>query len=49
VARHDLLAGDRVESAVGQRRRHHGEVAGGDQYRALAEVQLDLFVDVVLQ
>ena len=44
-----LLAGERVAAHVGQRRAHHGQIAGGDQNRALPEIDvergLDLLVD----
>jgi hypothetical protein len=41
LARDDPVAGHRIDAAVGERRAHHREVAGGALERALAGVQLD--------
>ena len=46
---HDLLARHRVHAAVRQGRRHDREVARRDHDGALAEVEVDLGVDVVVE
>ena len=48
IGRDDLLAGDRIDAAIGERRRHHGEIARGDQDRALPEIDIEHRIDVVL-
>ena len=48
VGRHDLLAGDGIDAAVGQCRGHHGDVARGDQNGALPEVGLQHRADILL-
>ncbi len=49
LGRERLLAGDRVGAAVGERRRHHREVAAVDEERALPEVQVEGIVDVTVE
>ena len=36
-----LPPGERVDAVIGQRRRHHRQVAAGDRDRALLEIQID--------
>ena len=47
VGRHHLFAGDGIDAAVGQRRRHHRDVARVHQDRALPEVDLQHGSDIV--
>ena len=42
------LAGDRVDAAIGERRRHHREVARRDQDRALHEIEVEMLLDIAL-
>ena len=46
IGRHDLLAGHRIDAAIGQRRRHHREVARRDQDGALPEIHVEHRVEV---
>ena len=48
MRRQHLHAGHRIDAAIGKRRRHHGEIARGDQDGALPEVDVEHRVDVVL-
>ena len=45
-AREGALAGHRVLAAVGEGRRHQGDVAAVDEHRALAEVAVEHALDV---
>ena len=44
----NLLAGHGVDAAIGERCGHDGDVARGDQNRALPEIGLQHRVDIVL-
>ena len=48
IGRHDLLAGHRIDAAVGQRRRHDGDVARRHLDRALPKIDIEHLADVVL-
>ena len=48
VGRHDLLAGHRIDAAVGQRRRHDGDIARRHLDRALPEIDIENLADVIL-
>lgn len=48
IGLHHLLAGHRIETVIGERRRHHGEIARGHQHRALPEIDVEHGVDVAL-
>ena len=43
-----LVIGERVRAVIGERRRHDGEIAGSDVHRALAEIEIEHLVRVVL-
>ena len=49
VGRNDLNAGHGIDAAIGERRRHHGEIARGDENGALPEIGIEDGIDVVLQ